>query len=80
MRAKIKEILFERKKFAAYQQGIMTGEELRNVLLAHMDTLIFRCAGVAETNWQEDKPLSEKIEAALGIPPDMAEKIQKFKK
>ena len=67
LRSKIKEILFERDYLEAFHKGIITLEELRNVLLGHMSDLVLRCAGAEQPKERvkEDVTLNHEIEVAL---------------
>lgn len=65
MRAKLQDILITRGNFEAFQMEILTREELRNVLLAHMVTLIASTAGIPEPNYHENPDLDQKVDAAL---------------
>jgi len=65
MRAKINEILYARKNLVGFQKGLITREELRNLILAHMmNTLIFNYAGVDE-KWRDNPRLAISVEKAL---------------
>jgi len=48
IRSKIKNILFNQKGLLHFQMGLITREELRNLLIFHLQTLICRHAGAAE--------------------------------
>jgi hypothetical protein len=68
VRSKIKEILYDREKLECFRQGLITREELRDVLLAHLETLICQCAGAEGPKkiW-EDNALLGQVELALRI-------------
>jgi hypothetical protein len=67
VRSKIKEILFDREKLECFRQGLITREELRGGLLAHLETLISQCAGAEGPKTWEDDELLGQVELALRI-------------
>jgi hypothetical protein len=68
LRLKIEEVLFERQNYSAFKEGIITRTEIRNVLLAHMQTLICHVAGVEEPSkgWDDPKLYCDVEEAICG--------------
>lgn len=65
VQAKVHEILFERGNFACWQAGILTGEELCNLIKAHLDTLLFHHANVESRDPLMDPDLWHRLEMAL---------------
>jgi hypothetical protein len=64
--AKLNYVLIEREYFACWRRNIITLAELRNVLLAHLQTFLCRAAGVEEPlSFREDHALYRDVEAAL---------------
>ena len=66
MRSKMEEILFGRENFECYRQNIITREELKNLILAHMQTLIANNARVDEPSCLEDPDLFRQVDRAIG--------------
>lgn len=69
LRDKLEEILFERKNYKCFEEGIITREEVRNLVLAHLQTLICHSAGVEEptVQWIDAELCSDVENAICGI-------------
>jgi hypothetical protein len=66
LRAKINYVLVERTYFACWREGIIFLAELRNVLLAHLQTFLCSAAGVREpgVSYWEDPALKRDLKPA----------------
>jgi len=65
LRRTIQQILFDRHAAAAVGSGIMMRAELRDLLLAHLQTLVCENAGVSEPGRWQSSDLLEAVEIAL---------------
>ena len=67
IRQKLQEILIGRNYLAALRKKIITKQEFCNVLIAHLQTLICRCAHVTEPSSVPDyRAIEKRISALIG--------------
>src|SRR5262249_54108711 len=66
LRSVIEGILFKRQNYDAFKQGLLTREEVGNLVLAHMQTAICHSAGTDEPKegW-DDLALVRQVEDAI---------------